>query len=388
LSRVRAQRGEDITMELKELDAAMRQAFGALEAKHAALQQQLIELAQKGTPVPAAFGGDSGGTRELTDAIMKSDGLIAFGKGHTPSCVIEIPSHLLHKAAIINPAPGASDPLRQPDRSRGIVAQPEQRLTVRGLFSQVPTNEGSIDVVQEATFTNNAAIQGNAASPTGSGEGEVKAESGMTFTASTLTIPTIAHHITASRQVLSDAPRLQGHISGRLVYGLALKEETEMLTGTGSGLSMNGLNNQASAFSGGVTNATALDTLARAITQLQVANFDPSGVVLHPVDWLAIKLLKDSQGRYLIGDPAAQTMPMLWGLPVVPTAAQTLGKFTVLDARQAGYIADRETAMVRISENVGDNFVRNLVTILAEERALIVVERPTAIVYGNLSHAG
>jgi hypothetical protein len=27
---------------------------------------------------------------------------------------------------------------------------------------------------------------------------------------------------------------------------------------------------------------------------------------------------------------------------VVPTASQTLGKFTVVDARQAGYIADRD----------------------------------------------
>lgn len=217
---------------------------------------------------------------------------------------------------------------------------------------------------------------------------KVEVRVGPTFTACTLNVPTMAHYITASRQVLSDAPRLEGHISGRLVYGLALKEESEMLTGAGTGLSMNGLNNQASAFLDGVTNATALDTLARAINQLQVSNFEPSGIVLHPTDWLAIKLLKDSNGRYLLGDPAAQTMPSLWGLPVVPTASQTVGKFTIVDAQQAGYIADRETATVRISENVGDNFVRNLVTILAEERTLIVIERPTAIVYGNLSHAG
>jgi HK97 family phage major capsid protein len=376
-------------VDLSKFEQAMKEAFGRFDEKHQTLRAQVLELAQKiaHTPVP---GGGSGGRSDaaLADLLMKSDALGAFVKGQTPSCTIEVPAAHMHKTAIINVAPGVDDPLRQADRSRGIVAAPEQRLTVRGLFTQVPTDQGSIDVVQEATFTNNAAIQGNDASPTGSGEGALKAESAISFTYASLNVPTIAHRITASRQVLSDAPRLQGHIAGRLLYGLALTEEAQFLTGTGTGLSMNGLNNQATAFTGGSTNATALDTLARAINQLQVANFEPTGIILHPTDWLAIKLMKDAQNRYLIGDPAAQTMPVLWGLPVVPTASQTVGKFTVLDARQMGYIADRETATVRISENVNDNFVRNLVTILAEERAVIVVERPTAIVYGDVSHAG
>lgn len=60
----------------------------------------------------------------------------------------------------------------------------------------------------------------------------------------------------------------------------------------------------------------------------------------------------------------------------------------MVDARQAGYIADRESATIRISENVDSNFIRIMVVILAEERSLIVIERPTAIVYGDLSHAG
>lgn len=372
--------------QITEFFNSVKDAHGKLGERVNQLSAQVLELAQSRGTVPMASAGDGPGA--LAGLIANSDGLKAFLNGHTPKCSIEVASHLLFRNAITNPAPGVSDPLRQPDRSRGIVAAPEQRLTIRGLFAQVQTEHGSIDVVQEQSFTNSAAIQGNDASPTGSGEGSMKAESQLTFAASTLTVPTIAHWIKASRQVLSDVSRLTGYVEGRLLYGLALKEEEEMLTGDGTGLSMSGINDQATAFNGGVTNATALDTLARAINQLQLANFEPSGFILHPTDWLAIKLLKDSQGRYLIGDPAAQTMPMLWGLPVVPTASQTVGNFTVLDARQAGYIADRETANVRISEHDGENFVRNMVTILAEERTLIVIERPTAIVYGALSYAG
>jgi HK97 family phage major capsid protein len=180
-------------------------------------------------------------------------------------------------------------------------------LRLRGLFTQVPTAQRAIDVVKEA-FTNAAAIQGNDSSPTGSGEGALKAESGMTFSLATLQIPTVAHHIVASRQILSDAPRLQGHIENRLIYGLALVEEAQFLTGDGTGLSMSGLNTQATVFSGGVTNATALDTLARAINQLALNNCEADGIVLHPTDWLAIKLLKTTTGEYLLGDPATMTL--------------------------------------------------------------------------------
>ena len=42
----------------------------------------------------------------------------------------------------------------------------------------------------------------------------------MTFVASTLTVPTIAHFIKASRQVLSDAPRLHFHPVSINEYGL------------------------------------------------------------------------------------------------------------------------------------------------------------------------
>ena len=55
-----------------------------------------------------------------------------------------------------------------------------------------------------------------------------------------------------------------------------------------------------------------------------------------------------------------------------------------LDAVNAGYIADREDALVRISEHHDDFFVRNMVAILCEERTALVIERGGAIVKGTL----
>jgi len=66
----------------------------------------------------------------------------------------------------------------------------------------------------------------------------------------------------------------------------------------------------------------------------------------------------------------------------------TQGKFLVGAFNLAAQIWDREDATIRISENVNDHFIRNLVAILCEERLALTVYRAAALVYGNTSHAG
>ncbi len=82
------------------------------------------------------------------------------------------------------------------------------------------------------------------------------------------------------------------------------------------------------------------------------------------------------------------TGELTWGLPVVVTNTCPRGEFVTLDAPRAGYIADREDAVIRVSESHGDFFVRNMVAILCEERLALVVEQGGAIIHGNLNYAG
>lgn len=327
-----------------------------LKDMNSGLHARVLEVEQKLTVRGERTGG--GDDMQLSRLLIDSDGLKSFLAGNTASCNIEVPRNMLVKTQIVN-ATGQNQPLVPAERRIGIVFAPQQRLLVRAVLNALPTSSNAIEFCSEGSFTNNASAQGSA-SPIGNGEGELKNESGMTFALSNVPVRTIAHWIPASRQVLSDAPLLESHVGNRLIYGLALIEEGQMITGDGGAGKLNGLVNQATAFTGGVTNATALDTLARAINQLAVGNFEPTAIILNPTDWLAMQLLKDTTGRYLIGDPQAGTTPQLWGLPVIPTASMTLGKFLVLDAARLGYIADRETANIRISESHDTHFVRNL----------------------------
>ena len=345
---------------------------------------RLRELELKSVRAPSSFGG--GETVQLSKVLLQSEGLKSFMAGNTQSCSIAVPQNLLTKTMIVN-GTGSGQALVAAERPGRIVHGPQQRMTVRGLFNQMPTASNAIEYCVEATFTNNAGAQGST-SPVGNGEGELKNESAMTFTLANVPVRTLAHWIPASRQVLGDAPLLEAHLSNRLLYGLALIEETQMITGTGGGNTLTGLVNQATSFNGGMTNQTALDTLAKAANQLAVGAYEPSGIILNPNDWLAMQLLKDTQGRYLIGDPKAGTAPQLWGLPVIATPSMTQGYFLVIDAVRAGYVADRETANVRISESHSDHFTRNMIAILAECRVALVIEQGAAIIYGVLSTAG
>ena len=87
------------------------------------------------------------------------------------------------------------------------------------------------------------------------------------------------------------------YVENRLLYGLKFKEEAQLLLGSGVGANLHGIYTQATAYTGG--GGTKLDTLRKAITQLQVAEATPTGIVLNPADWEDIELAKDTTGQYI-----------------------------------------------------------------------------------------
>jgi HK97 family phage major capsid protein len=138
-----------------------------------------------------------------------------------------------------------------------------------------------------------------------------------------------------------------------------------------------------------VSNDTVLDTLLKMILQVSLSYYEADGFVLHPVDWFERVLLqKDTQGRYLFGDPHSLTEYRVWGQPVVPTQAQTQGTALTGAFSMGAAIWDREDANIRVSENVNDDFIKNMVRILCEERVALTVYRPAAFIKGTLPAAG
>lgn len=269
-----------------------------------------------------------------------------------------------------------------PDRVPGIVAPGLRRLTVRDLISWGRTASNSVEFVRESDSDLNADVVSE-------NPADGKPESDLLFEADSAPVVTIAHWIHASRQVLADVPMLQSYIDGRMRYGLKLVEEAQLLNGSGTGLNIDGIATQASAYSDPGVNPTGLnriDILRLALLQVELANYAADAIIVNPTDWAAIELLKTaSELGYLFSNPHMMTRPMLWGRNVVSTTAVDGGDF-VVGAFGGGMAVqgwDREDMNVFVSLEDRDNVIKNMVTIRVEERLALTVYRPSAFVAGS-----
>lgn len=330
--------------------------------------ERLFDLEQKG----ATSADDPNAKKDFSE--RASEELIKSWNGSAGSYEVKTFNKSLGSDA------GSAGPLIQPMQVPGIVMPGMRRLVVRDLLSQGRISSNSLEYVREKLFTNNAApVKEKAQKP----------ESDLTFEKQTTNVITIAHWIQASRQVMDDAAQLQSYLNTRLLYGLALVEENQLLNGDGSADNLTGVNQVATAYdiTLNATGDTQADLIAHAIYQVTESEFSASGIILNPRDWHTIALMKDKEGRYIFGGPQAFTSNVMWGLPVVPTKAQTQGEFTVGAFDLASQVWDRMDATIEVSREDRDNFVKNMLTILCEERLALAHYRPQALIKGSFATA-
>ncbi len=246
------------------------------------------------------------------EVLVKSEAFKAMAAGQSKFARVEL------KTAIIN-ATGQNQPLVPDMRVPGIIAQPERLFTIRDALPSGRTTSNLVQFTRENVFTNNADPQ--YVSP--AVENVLKPESGITFTLANAPVVTLAHFIPVSRQVLDDAPQLQSYVNGRLMYGLKLVEEDQLLNGDGASGNISGLldTGNFTAYNRAVVGDTEIDTLRRAITQAALSEYTADTIVLNPADWEAIELTKASDGMYVWTNPAMMAGPQLWGKRI--TSAKT-----------------------------------------------------------------
>lgn len=229
-------------------------------------------------------------------------------------------------------------------------------------------------------------------------EGDTKPETQMFFEERTFQVQLIAHFMETTRQVLDDMPGLRQNIDSDLIYGLLLKEDRSLLYATGAGGQISGLltdpDRQHYLWSEGPVGSgdTKADAIRRARTRVELADFESTGVVLHPKVWEEIELEKGSDGHYMwvqVGgmnglDPSGQG---IWRMPMVTTRAIAYDTFLTGAFAQAATIYDRMQAKILFADQHGTNFTKNVLTILAEERLGLAVRRPEAFVEGTFDSA-
>lgn len=362
-----------------QMSTSNKEKVDELLVKHGELQANLQTTQQALAKLEANGAGGDAKAESYGQQFVNSDGFKALAAQTTPRGRVDMPIHAAI-TSLTTDADGSAGDLVQTTRLPGVLALPQRRMTVRDLITPGTMDTNALEYVKETGFTNNAGMVAETAK---------KPESSIKFDLISTTAKVIAHYVKASRQILSDASQLASIIDGRLRYGLAFKEEQQLLNGDGTGQNLLGIIPQASAFSPPFDPAgteTNIDNLRLAMLQAFLAEYPATGHVMNPIDWARIELLKDTTGRYIIGNPQGTIGATLWNLPVVETQAIAVDKFLTGAFRMGAQVFDRWLARVEVATENEDDFVKNMVTILAEERLALAVYRPEAFIYGDFGN--
>ncbi len=357
-------------MNTKTVEQQAAEVKAALLAPVNELKYRMDEMEQKqARPRGGGYSLKSPGQQVVESAELKAMAALSGSQaGHVRIDVTNITS-------LPNSGGGAITPMRDTN-----VNELARRLPrIKDLLNVVNTNSGSVEYLEQTTANNNAAPQT---------EGELKGEFEYAWELKTLPIRTIAHWTPASVQILADAPQMQSMIDGELRHGLAIAEDVQLLSGSGIAPNLNGMIPEAATYTPDFTpgSETMIDKIGLGILQVALAEYMANGIAVHPSDWMRMRLLKDGDGKYILGDPGADVAPVLFGLPVVPTTGMEKDKFLVGDFASAATLYDRQSATLAVSTEHADFFTRNLVALRMESRMGLAIRQPTALSFGDFGN--
>jgi HK97 family phage major capsid protein len=275
----------------------------------------------------------------------------------------------------------------------GMTERATRKTRIRDLFPKSSTKASVLHGVIEQGWVNNAKqvrqrYAANGTSPATGGDTDVfghKPKSKITLRNVLYPVATIAHTLDAHKNILDDEPRLRTFLNMRMAEGVKYAEDYDLLHSIGSSEEITGLFNVT-----GVQNYTgkAEDKysvqIRRAITKAQLAEYDPTGIVISPEMWEHVEVEEDGYGGFRVAvNVAVGAVKQVWHLDVACTTAMSDDNFLIGAFGLGAQLHDREAVNVTMSTENNDNFERNVVTFRAEERLALEVPRPESFVVGS-----
>jgi HK97 family phage major capsid protein len=252
-----------------------------------------------------------------------------------------------------------------------IVETALQAPHVADLIPSGATNQIAIVYMEETSLTNAAAAVA---------EGGAKPESALAFTERSSPVRKLATVLPITDELMADAPAMRSYVEARLRLFLAIAEDVMLLTGSGVAPNLTGLLNVAGIQTQAKGADPTPDTIYKAMVKIETAAYVPaSGVVMHPLDWQDIALLRTADGLYIWGAPMDMGPKRVWGLPVVTTTAMTQNTGLVGAFDTCTQLFRRAEVTFAISTEHSDFFIRNQMMLRVEMREALVVYRPLGL---------
>lgn len=196
-------------------------------------------------------------------------------------------------------------------------------------------------------------------------------------TAVTVALDKIGAHYKETAELVEDTPWLASSINGRGMYLHELYVENYLL---------GKLANTSGIQTGEGIDA---DAIFGAMMKVQTATgFAADAIVINPADYQTLRLAKDANNQYygggyfygIYGQGQVSEQPPLWGLRTVVTSAVDAGTVYVGAFKLGGSVIRKGGVSVNIANTNEDDFIKNVITILIEERLALAVRYPGAFV--------
>ncbi len=264
---------------------------------------------------------------------------------------------------------GGNVPVEQ--RLAGLNAIPSRRIRLLDVVSRGAAESNVISWVYQANKDGAAG---------GTAEGALKNQLDFDLVVASESVKKRTAFIKVSEEMVDDISFMQSEIQNELMRELLKDVEGQVYEGDGTGTNLNGIKTVATAFAAGsfaatVDNANEADVLTVAMNQIQVAEHDNATYAfVHPNTITTLKLIKTSSTdrRYIDRLAMVAGQLSLDGVTLVPTTLVTDGEYLIGNFDMAT-VYDKGSISVEIGRD-SDDFTKNLLTVLAEWRGLVVVK--------------
>ena len=243
----------------------------------------------------------------------------------------------------------------------------------------------------KVTWINKSAVSNGAGM---TAEGATETQISWTYSEESADVKKITAYVKVSKEALDDLDFLRSEINTDLRQEIELKLDEQIAEGSGVGQNLKGILTYAPTFAvagtslaAAVDGANRLDVLRSAVALIRKAKFRANYIAINPVDAALMDMEKGDDNHYILPPFVTADGTRVAGTTVIESFSIDEGSFLVGDFTKSN-LRIREEININLGyEN--DDFTKNMVTILAEMRAVhyIKLHHVPAFVKGTFAAA-
>ncbi len=321
------------------------------------------------------FEARNGSRRSIGEQIARHPDMLQFSKGGKRAVAFDLKNvrafnELRQRSTTTTTNAGVVT-----EQMPGIQGMAFETLTVADLLMPGVTSGGAVSFAREDSFTSEA---------TTAGEASLATEQTFSISPDTAPVKKVSAWTKISDELLADSPACADQIGNRLGFAVNKASDLQLLSGDGMGTNIKGILTTAGIQTVHKGAESALDTIRLGIGAIDSnSDYRATGLVIHPTQWTTLSLIKDTTGRYIVGQVLMPNefgiilrIPTLWGLPVSVSKSMATTSVLVV-SRDAGSVFRRQGLSVEASNSNENDFLKGLITIRATERLALAIYNAT-----------